>query len=198
MPTAFISYAHENNFHETKAIELANRLRNEGVDASIDAYDNHPHEGWPKWMEKQFQSDYIIVILSERYIRDFNQESNNASGARFEGAILSSILLRNGLSFRNIALACFDDRSDVEVPNVLFGCTRYYLHRRGEYQKLYAFLTGQTLVEKPELGKIITFPRNLSPSSIWKIKRSRLCANLYGHIWKTTEGYFRILDRTQV
>jgi hypothetical protein len=51
------------------------------VDASIDAYDNHPAEGWPKWMEKQFKSDFIIVILSERYITEFAQEIDSASGA---------------------------------------------------------------------------------------------------------------------
>lgn len=193
MPTAFISYAHENDSHRTKAIGLANRLRIEGVDASIDAYDIHPSEGWPKWMEKQFKSDYIIVILSERYIREFNQEVDNASGARFEGAILSSILLRNGLSFKNIALVCFSECADIKVPNVLFGCTRYYIDKQGEYEKLYAFLTSQALLEKPELGRVIVFPRNLPPSFKIEDQTFEFYANLYGPIWKTTEGYFKIL-----
>jgi len=164
MPTAFVSYAHENETHRAKAIGLANRLRKEGVDASIDAYDNHPPEGWPKWMEKQSKSDYIIVILSERYIKGFNQEDDSASGARFEGAILSSKLLQSGVSFRNIALVCFDECSNVQIPDVLVGCTRYFVDRQGEYEKLYTFVTGQPLIEKPTLGKIVIFPPHLLPS----------------------------------
>jgi len=198
MPTAFVSYAHENETHRAKAIGLANRLRNEGVDASIDAYDNHPPEGWPKWMEKQSKSDYIIVILSERYIKGFNQEDDSASGARFEGAILSSKLLQSGVSFRNIALVCFDEYSNVQIPDVLVGCTRYFVDRQGEYEKLYTFVTGQPLIEKPTLGKIVVFPHVYCRLLEVMIIHSRQCAKSYGPTWKTTEGYFKISDQTLV
>jgi hypothetical protein len=92
MPSAFISYAHDNERHQIKALALANRLRVEGVDVSIDAYVQHPPEGWPKWMEKQFRLEFIVVILSPKYVAEFNQEHPSSAGSRYEGGMLSSLL----------------------------------------------------------------------------------------------------------
>jgi hypothetical protein len=156
VPTVFISYSHDSDNHRLKALELSNRLRREGVDASIDAYVLHPAEGWPKWMESQFQLDFLIVILSPRYIREFNQEVESSSGARYEGSILSALPHSRGVSYERIAIVCFDDWPYLDIPLVLSSCTRYYVDRPDEYQKLYALLTGQTWVEKPPLGSRIT------------------------------------------
>lgn len=49
-PKVFISYAHKNQAYEDKVLELANRLRSEGIDAMIDQYEEAPPEGWPRWM----------------------------------------------------------------------------------------------------------------------------------------------------
>jgi hypothetical protein len=64
LPTVFISYAHDNSDHKSKVLDLSNRLRVEGVNASIDAYVQHPAEGWPKWMEHQFRADIVVVVMS--------------------------------------------------------------------------------------------------------------------------------------
>jgi TIR domain len=101
VPSVFISYSHDNDGHLSKALGLSNRLRKEGIDASIDAYVLHPAEGWPKWMESQFPLDFLIVILSPRYIREFNQEVKSSSGARYEGSILSTLLLKRGQSYES-------------------------------------------------------------------------------------------------
>ncbi|MBV1795823.1 SEFIR domain-containing protein [Siccirubricoccus sp. G192] len=191
MPTVFISYSHESEEHRTKALTLSNRLRNEGVDASIDAYVQHPEEGWPKWMERQFRSTFLVVILSPRYVRDFNQESVSSSGARYEGGMLSSLLLDNGLSFRRMAIVCFDAWPNLEIPPILSGCTRYCIDRPGEYEKLYAFLTGQSLVEKPSLGNVVTLrPGTQSPPHYSERSFAVLCKM----IWPLVEENRRIFE----
>lgn len=156
VPTAFITYSHDNDGHCAKAISLANRLREDGVDVSIDAYEPHPSEGWPKWMERQFQQEYLIIVLSPRYINDFNQDRPSHSGARYEGAIVSALLLRRGVAFDKIAIVCFENWPDLDVPLVLSGCTRYCTDQPADYKKLFAFLTGQTLIVKPPLGTIVS------------------------------------------
>jgi hypothetical protein len=50
VPSVFISYSHDNDGHLSKALGLSNRLRKEGIDASIDAYALHRQKagrsGW--------------------------------------------------------------------------------------------------------------------------------------------------------
>ncbi|MEA5067887.1 MAG: toll/interleukin-1 receptor domain-containing protein [Christensenellaceae bacterium] len=59
-PKVFISYSHQNSDYETKILDFSNRLREDGIDANIDLYEEAPSEGWPRWMENQIkQSDYV-------------------------------------------------------------------------------------------------------------------------------------------
>lgn len=67
-PKVFISYSHVDDFFEQKMYDFANRLRNDGIDANIDLYEDAPQEGWPRWMEKQIaEADYVLVVASESY-----------------------------------------------------------------------------------------------------------------------------------
>ena len=69
-PKVFISYAHKNQAYEDKVLELANRLRSEGIDAMIDQYEEAPSEGWPRWMEHQItESEFVLVLCEETYNR---------------------------------------------------------------------------------------------------------------------------------
>jgi hypothetical protein len=66
-PRVFISYSHDSLQHETKVLELADRLRNDGVDANLDQYEPLPADGWPMWMDKEIRSaDFVLVISTER------------------------------------------------------------------------------------------------------------------------------------
>jgi SEFIR domain len=50
-PRVFISYSHDSTEHAEVVLALAQRLRQDGVDAWIDQYENGtPEEGWPRWM----------------------------------------------------------------------------------------------------------------------------------------------------
>jgi hypothetical protein len=191
MPTAFISYSHDDDFHTAKAVSLARRLRQDGVDVSIDAYEPHPNEGWPKWMERQFRRDFLVIILSQRYISEFDQNVPSHSGARYEGAMVSAFLSQRGVTFEAVAIVCFDGGPDLSVPLILEGCTRYYVDRTGEYEKLYAFLTSQVLVEKPPLGSVISLPLKrqvISPDY------ARSFPTLCKSIWPLMEDNKRIFD----
>ena len=71
-PKVFISYSHESTDFEEKVLEFSNRLRSEGIDASIDLYEEAPSEGWPRWMENQIrESDYVLVLCSKSYYDKF-------------------------------------------------------------------------------------------------------------------------------
>ena len=70
-PKVFISYAHKNQAYEDKVLELANRLRSEGIDAMIDQYEEAPPEGWPRWMEHQImESEFVLVYVKKHIIKN--------------------------------------------------------------------------------------------------------------------------------
>src|SRR5262249_10987321 len=126
MATTFLSYAHDDEAHSTSVKALADRLRDDGIDAMIDAYEPHPANGWARWMERQFaSSEYILIVASERYMRDYNQEVDNASGVTFEAAMLSGRLYRTGVDFSRIAIVYFNRWLHVQLPDLLHGCQRY-------------------------------------------------------------------------
>lgn len=77
----FISYAHESDEISNAVLDLANGLREKGVDAEIDQYEEAPPEGWPKWMMRQVQqSDYVIVVCTALFFERANDFSGSQDG----------------------------------------------------------------------------------------------------------------------
>src|ERR1700733_242878 len=108
-PHTFITYAHDSLAHERRVLEFANKLRADGVDTEIDQYEQHPPEGWPKWMENQFlKADVILVAPSEKYFERYTQTNGIGSGDRLEGARLTSLLSKNGVSFQKEAVVLWE------------------------------------------------------------------------------------------
>lgn len=80
-PKVFISYSHQDAIYENKVLEFSNKLRSEGIDASIDLYEEAPSEGWPRWMENQIRkSDYVLVLCSKSYYEKFYSDEKGKEG----------------------------------------------------------------------------------------------------------------------
>lgn len=161
----FISYAQENPDHNEEVLQLADRLRKQGVDARIDRYEPHPKQGWPTWMERQLlEADAILVVASKSYYERYNQNSGVGSGARFEAAIVKSLLLKNGVSFEKFAVVIFSAEDTRFIPELLQGCSRYTLNEG--YENLYRWLTQQPDVLAAPLGEVVTLlPRHYPGTS---------------------------------
>src|SRR5919112_251698 len=94
-PTVFISYTHDSPEHMDRVLDLANRLRAEGVDCHLDQYETSPPEGWPRWTNRQLEAaDYVLVVCTETYQRRFDgkEETGKGLGAQWEGAIITQEL----------------------------------------------------------------------------------------------------------
>jgi len=104
--------------------------------------------------------------------------------------MLSALLNSRGVGFDKIAVVCFDEWH-LDIPLVLTGCTRYHTDQSGEYEKLYAFLTGQALVEKPALGKIVPIRPTLR---VLPEPRERTYSALCKAIWPLMEDNKRIFE----
>ena len=68
-PKVLISYSHDSPEHAERVLKLSNRLREDGIDCTIDQYVVVPEEGWPLWMERQIEaSEFVLIVCTETYI----------------------------------------------------------------------------------------------------------------------------------
>jgi hypothetical protein len=68
-PKAFISYSHDSLEHREHVLALADRLRQDGIDASLDQYVTSPAEGWPHWSEAGvIKADHVLMVCTETYL----------------------------------------------------------------------------------------------------------------------------------
>ena len=159
-PTAFISYSHESPEHDDRVLDLANRLRAEGVDCELDKYQVSPPEGWPLWMQTQVQkSDFVIVVCTATYSRRStgNEEPGKGLGTAWESRSIHQILY-DAVENRRVTPVVFDHRDVVHIPLALKSATYYDLSTDDGYRALHQALTDQPRVEKPPLGPV---PRRL-------------------------------------
>src|SRR5450759_1044042 len=49
----FLRYSWDSDAHKQRVLAVAQRLRNDGVDAWLDRFTTFPAEGWPRWMENE-------------------------------------------------------------------------------------------------------------------------------------------------
>ena len=160
-PKIFISYSHDSPQHMDRVLELANRLRSDGVDCSIDLYETSPPMGWARWTESQIEkADFVLVICTATYLRRFKGEeaSGIGRGAKWEGAVITKELYEaeaNNSKFIPILIA---ETDSAYVPKTLSDVTRYQANTEDDYESLYRRVTEQPRVLKPELGRLRAMP----------------------------------------
>jgi len=90
-----ISYSHDSPEHNDRVLELANRLRADGIDCAVDQYEKSPAEGWPAWMEHRIEeAHFVLVVCTETYRR---RMEGTASAGVGHGVRWESLLLRQQL-----------------------------------------------------------------------------------------------------
>ena len=62
-PRVFISYSHDSPAHQDRVLDFADRLRADGIDASIDQYVPFPGEGWPNWCEAEIRKAQFVLLV---------------------------------------------------------------------------------------------------------------------------------------
>lgn len=92
IPKVFISYSHDSLEHKKWVLDLATRLRNNGVDAIIDQWELKPGDDLPHFMEQQLSSsDKVLMICSENYVEKAN---SGKGGVGYEKMIVTAHLLK--------------------------------------------------------------------------------------------------------
>ncbi|HGS5851858.1 TPA: toll/interleukin-1 receptor domain-containing protein [Vibrio parahaemolyticus] len=88
VPKVFISYSHDDQAHKKWVLELAQRLRNSGVDAILDQFRVGLGDDLGSFMEKNVaESDRIIMVCTDTYVKKAN---DGLGGVGYEKMIITS------------------------------------------------------------------------------------------------------------
>jgi len=161
IPRVFISYSHDGEDHETRVLDLCNRLREDGIDAEIDQYVDSPEGGWPAWCERQIASaDFVLLVCTETYNRRVGgrEEPESGLGVLWEARIIRQLIYDAGAATEKFIPVLFDGSSPDHIPTAVKGATRWLVDEPGGYEGLFRQITRQPKVKKPMLGKIAPMP----------------------------------------
>lgn len=90
-PEVFISYSHDSQEHKLWVLNLATRLRANGVDAILDQWDLGPGGDLPHFMEQSIsRSARVLMVCTERYVYKANA---GTGGVGYEKMIVTSDLV---------------------------------------------------------------------------------------------------------
>lgn len=161
-PKVFVSYSHDSQEHKDWVLALADRLREDGIDCTIDQYEESPIEGWQRWMLNQVEtSDFVLIVCTEQYDRRFRgrEEVGRGKGATWEGGVIIQELYdAQGQNSKFIPITLTS--KDINfISGPLRSATSYRLNTEDGYELLYRRLTSQPKNRKPTLGKL----RKLAP-----------------------------------
>ena len=89
----FVSYSHDNDEHKAWVLELASKLRSNGVDIVFDQFETRLGSDLPLFMEQGLsKSNRVICICSEQY----NEKANSGlSGVGYEKRIICSEIVKD-------------------------------------------------------------------------------------------------------
>src|SRR5512133_936159 len=121
-PRVFISYSHDTVEHQERVLDLADRLRADGIDAEVDQYNAAPPEGWPLWCEQQIETaDFVLMVCTENYHRRVkgDEQPGTGLGVVWEAGIIRQLLYdAGGLSDKFVPVLFSDGRVEY-VPTLI-------------------------------------------------------------------------------
>ncbi|OAQ38240.1 hypothetical protein A5893_15705 [Pedobacter psychrophilus] len=152
IPKAFISYSHDTQEHKKWALQLATRLRNNGIDAILDQFELQPGADLPHFMETHLASaNKILMICTDKYVAKANK---GQGGVGYEKMIITSSLMKN--IDANKIIPIIKQSGTLEVPTFLR--SKLYINFSKEddfefsYDELVRSIHNSPLFEKPAIG----------------------------------------------
>jgi len=126
MPSAFVSYSWDSEEHKRWALDLASRLRSDGVETILDQWHAVPGDQLPAFMEKAVrESDHVLIICTPRYKE---RSDRRKGGVGYEGDIITGEVLTTRNERKFIPVLRLGDWTDA-APSWLAG--KYFIDLKG-------------------------------------------------------------------
>jgi|GEM_PF-2138626 len=170
----FVSYSHDSEEHRLRVKVLADTLGTlPDTDCVLDQYvpGEHPIEGWPRWMEQQFDlATRVLCICTSRYARllanDTSVEKREGRGAHWESELFLGELYREKSSSKKLkAVVSPGDDPDKCVPTWLmkWGWLNFPNSKSdAAFKKMTAYIVDSAPSPGPGLPEVSEFSARLS------------------------------------
>lgn len=150
MPSAFISYSWDSDEHRQWVLDLATRLRADGIETLLDQWHLIPGDQLPAFMENAVrESDHVLIICTPRYK---GRSDRREGGVGYEGDIMTGEVFTTRNERKFIPILRIGEWAD-SAPTWLGG--KYHIDLRGtpyranQYQDLLTTLLGTRPVAPP-------------------------------------------------
>lgn len=152
VPKVFISYSHDTQAHKKWVLELAQRLRNAGVDAILDQFRVGLGDDLGGFMERSVdESDRIIMVCTDNYVTKAN---SGLGGVGYEKMIMTAEYMTNIDSNKVIPL--IRQNGTHNVPTFLQTRLHINFSREDEYELQFDNLLREIhqapLFKEPKIG----------------------------------------------
>jgi hypothetical protein len=126
-PSAFISYAWDDDAHQHWVKDFAGRIRSDGVNVTLDQWHLAPGDQLPLFMETALRSnDFVIIVCTPRYRA---RSQTRSGGVGYEGNIITAEVAAKQNHRKFIPLLRLGEWEDA-APSWLLG--KVYIDLRGE------------------------------------------------------------------
>ncbi len=152
-PTVFISYSHDSELHKDWVLQLATRLRANGVDVLLDRWNLKLGQDLASFMERGLSSsNRVLCICTEDYIKKSNA---GMGGAGYEKQIITAELLSD-LNTNWVIPVVRNNLPSKKVPTFL--ASRLYIDFNDDnlyeshYEEVLRDLLDEPILPVPPLG----------------------------------------------
>ena len=162
-----ISYRHESSKHAERVLQLAQRLRTDGIDARLDRFVPPPAEGWSHWMEGELrEADRVVVVCSPGYLQSARRSAkqDEGLGVSWEWHSIRREFYESRGAGERITPVLFSPDDEKLVPKEAWDRPRHLVDSLGGsgYQSLVRDLLGLAEIEPVPLG---ADPDKIEPSA---------------------------------
>lgn len=150
----FVSYSHDNEEHKNWVLQLATRLRANGVDIILDRWNDKLGRDLASFMENGLSKSHrVICVCSDKYVSKANEKKG---GVGYEKQIMTAELIRDQNNDWIIPLIK-NNKGEEKTPIFLKGkkyiCFEEAYLYENKYEELLRDLLNEPILAIPPIGK---------------------------------------------